>query len=204
MSVLQKEEYPGWQELVSDEKEGNYHYSGEIYAYKVADVKKSLENMYGTSLSLKDVVKYNTDNPTWFCLRKDDDYVCDSESGYAFLGPVSLYFEMGYDLNIRKYDKKKIDGNNLYLYVKYARVVIDAPESYSGDWKPEDITLKIYKYGNGSDLIASANGKDFYDENPTMLLDDKLYEKYGNKFTEYKITYEKNGNNYTLVSVEPM
>ncbi len=175
------------------------------YTYKVADVKKSFEKMYGTTVSLPDEVS----NVDWSCKRVDDLYVCLKHVGDILNGPVHYYFGMGYDLNIKEQYKlvEDDDSDYIYLHIKYARVVVSVTKNdddSSIDWKPEDVTLKLYKYGTGSELITIVNGKDLYEEKPTKLLEDKLYEKYGNMFTEYKITYKKNGNDYTFVSVEPV
>lgn len=201
MDKLEQEDYEAWEEL-RDKVEQNF--SGRIFSYKVADVKKSFENMYGTSLSLKDEISYDV-VPTWYCVRVDDDYVCNKESGYCSNGPINYYFNMGYDVHIREYQKKEIDGKNLYLYVKYARVAFDVPHDACGEeWNPKEIGVKIYKYGTGNELIATANGGEFYEENFTELLEDKIYEKYGSQLTDYKITYMNNGGYYTFVSAEPV
>jgi len=178
------------------------------FTLKVEDVKSSFEKLYGTSLSITDKVDGKF---LWHCTRVNDLYACsNSGGGYCTAGSVYEYFGAGFGIYIRKYQKAEKDENNLYVYVKFARIEIEAPSVDEGgvacakDWKPEEVTVKMYKYGTGDELITSVNGKDYYEENATKILEDKLYDQFSTQFTDYKITYKINGTNYSLVSVEPV
>ena len=173
------------------------------FTYKVEDVKKSLNEIYGeNAIELLDKVE---DSFLWHCTRVGEVYACSASGGGFCATNVSYYLHSDHYV---KYQSAKKDKNNLYLMVKFARIETDFGEAdvCSESTKPENATIQLYKYDSSNKKILNdtLNGSKYYENNASKSLSDKLYEEFGNKFTDYKITYKISGEHYYLVSVEPI
>ncbi len=186
------------------------------WTYKKSDVEDSIKNLYGLTIEMPKKVNNNF---LFRCTLVDDTYACsNSGGGTTSNGPVWDYFVFG-DKYIAKYQKALKDDNNLYIYVKFARIGLEGRDDTAE--KPEDFNFKIYKYGNNNELIDNnlLNGKDYceadrvlndygyyiYQTRNQKSLGEKVYDNYKDKLTDYKITYKINqDNNYSLLSVEPI
>ena len=173
------------------------------FTYKVEDVKKSLDELYGKNkVSLIDKIN---DSFLWRCTRVGEVYACSASGGGFCATDVSSYLDGDHYI---KYKSAQKDDKYLYLTVKFARI-----DTYFGDvdlcledLKPENVSIQLFKYDASNEKIIddTLNGSKYYEENASKTLYDKLYEEYGNQYTDYKITYKINGEHYSLVSVEPV
>lgn len=173
------------------------------FTYKVEDVKKSLNDIYGeNSIELLDKVE---DSFLWHCTRVGEVYACSASGGGFCATDVSYYLSSDHYV---KYQNAKKDKDYLYLMVKFARIETDfgGANECSESLKPENATIQLYKDDSSDEKILSEtlNGSKYYEENASKSLSEKLYEEFGTKFTDYKITYKINGEQYSLVSVEPV
>ena len=174
------------------------------FTLKVEDVKVNLKSMYGDAISY---LPNKVDGGSlWHCTLEGDVYACsNSGGGYCTGGPVDSYFKE--NNQIVKYQRAEKEYENLYVYVKYARVEVSAPSvGCERDLTTNEVTLQLYKYGTGTEKIIKnvLNGTDYYKANDTTPLSEKLYNQFGVQFTDYKLTYKIDGVHYTLVSVEPV
>ena len=190
-------------------------------AYLIDSVKSTLNSYYGKSnIELLDEVPINN---MYSCYIKDNYYVCLQGGGYGVTN-VAQYFGVFCSNEIERfiieYDRAEKDNNNLYLYVKFARVNFKTTDSFK---TATNTTFQLYKYSNGNELVTDAvlNGKDYcptisskdswgniqYEHDPLdkKTFDEKIYEQFKDKMTTYKITYKVGEiDSYTLLSVEPV
>ena len=170
------------------------------FTLKRDDVNAMVKKLYG-DINVEAPAKIDGEF-LWHCTLKDDTYSCsNSGGGYAVSEPGS-YFSKNL---IIKLEEAKKDDNNLYVYIKYARIKYEKNDYYDVK-NANDIKFKLLKYGTSDELIDGTNeliGSDFYEYPVKTTLVDKLYNEYKDKLTNYKITYKINGSDYTLVSIEP-
>ena len=140
------------------------------------------------------------------CLKKEDYYLCYSGGGGYVASGILNYLRTVEGRNsilIKKYERKEETEENLYLYIKFAR--IDFTINNKGK-NVEDYSFRIYKYGDKTDLVENKDYylKDYFAEHSTKTFQRVIYENFKDKMTTYKITYKIDGGNYLLSSVEPV
>ncbi len=172
------------------------------FTLKKEDVEKSVKNLYDASITLPNKVDSNF---LFHCTLDNDVYACSNTGGGYVLNNVMIYFDVVGNRTFVKYEKAEKDSKYLYLTVKFAKYefVYDNQNLYL---QPGEITFRIRKYGTGNEVIDETilNGEDYYEENASKSFDEKIYEKFGDKLTTYKLTYKIDGDSYKLVSTEPV
>lgn len=172
------------------------------FTFKVDEVRETLDNLYGKDVvPLLDKIEKNL---LWKCSRVGDTYGCSVSTSKFCATNVSYYLRGDHFV---KYQRAEKDGNYLYLIVKFARIEAD----YGGNecneqLKPENVKIQLFKYDSLEEKMVTdtINGSKYYEEKADKTLSEKLYEEFGKKYTDYKITYKINGEHYSLVSVEPI
>ncbi len=173
------------------------------FTLKKDDVEKSINNLYGdVSITLPNKVDSNF---LYHCTLDNDVYACSNSGGGYALNDVMIYFDVVGNRTFVKYEKAEKDSKNLYITVKFAKYEF-VYDTQNDKLQPEEITFRIRKYGTGNEVIDETilNGKDYYEENASKTFNEKIYEKFGNKLTTYKLTYKIDGDSYKLVSTEPV
>ena len=174
------------------------------FTLNLEDVKASVKDKYG-DINI-DYPQEITNNFLWRCTLDNDVYVCSNSGGGYAASAAAIYFKLaGTTRTFTKFQKAEKDSNNLYVYVKYAKIEAVFDELNVDTLDASGLTFRIRKYGTGNEVIDEniLNGKDFYEESGTPSFYDKVYDQFGDKMTTYKITYKINGDSYNLVSVEP-
>ena len=176
------------------------------FTLQLEDVKTAVKNLYGSvNINYPNVVENNF---LWKCTLDNDVYACSNTGGGYAANEVSQYFRLaGTTRTFTKHIKAEKDSENLYLYVKYAKMEMVFDEQNVDAISASDVTFRIRKYGTGNEVIDDniLSGSDYYEENASVTFYDKIYEQFKDKLTNYKITYKITGDNsYNLVSVEPV
>ena len=191
------------------------------YAYSIDKITTTLNSNYGKDVvKLPDKVLLNNWNE---CEKKETAYICLIGGGVA-VSDVSEYFGVieskEADRSLVQYEKAEKEGDNLYLYVKYARLVLKSSDDFN---TAEKATIQLYKYGTGNELITDTilKGNDYcptitkkdswgntnyiHDPADKKTFDEKILEQFKNKMTTYKLTFKVGeADSYTLLSVEPI
>ncbi len=176
------------------------------FTLQLEDVKTAVKNLYGNvNINYPTVIENNF---LWKCTLDNDVYACSNTGGGYAVSEAGIYLQLaGTTRTFTKQIKAEKDNNNLYLYVKYAKMEMVFDEQNVDAIPASDVTFRIRKYGTGNEVIDEniLNGSDYYEENASVTFYDKIYEQFKDKLTTYKITYKITGDNsYNLVSVEPV
>ena len=145
---------------------------------------------------------FNCDNETF-----KDHYICSaSGGGYTFSDEKLVdYFGLLGDSAIYKYVKADKDKDYMYVYYKYLFVDYSF-DSDDDNLTAKDITFKLFTSSERKVVVSKddLNANDYYEEDGKTSFSDKIIKEYENKMQDYKITYKIDGENYKLVSVEPI